>query len=221
MKQPGKLQRFIVTFTAQESAQIARALKTLGFTFSELIDAATALATLELNPITDDDKLASAHADVGGMYVPFFRLSLFDTKLNLVLRYDSVALNDRLPPTIDRRRHIVSCMAITPLTIRYGPLAKLNGKARLVAAMQQAKEQYHEWLANPCLPHLMSELSRIAPVKEASPPGPSPFGATMTNVGRVESYVSAIWPRNVQPGEAPVFRVEQMHIGHRSTWVRP
>ena len=74
------MQRFIVTLTAQESAQIARALKTLGFTFSELIDAATALATLELNPITDDDKLASAHADVGGMYVSLFCLSPFNKK---------------------------------------------------------------------------------------------------------------------------------------------
>ena len=62
------MHRFVVTFTAQESAQIGRALKSLGFTFTELVDAATALATFELNPIPDD-KLDGAHIDVGGLYV--------------------------------------------------------------------------------------------------------------------------------------------------------
>ena len=133
---------------------------------------------------------------------------------------DSVTLTDRLPPTVDRRRHIVSAIVNTPLTIRYAPLAPLSGKARLVAAMQQAKEQYDEWLANPCLPHLTSELARVMPPMKEAPPNVN-TAASMTNIGRVENYVATVWPTDVKPGEVPVFRVEQMHIGHRSTWVRP
>ncbi|EJF63217.1 hypothetical protein DICSQDRAFT_55910 [Dichomitus squalens LYAD-421 SS1] len=198
LRNPGKLQRFVVTFTAQESAKIAQALKTLGFTFSELIDAATALATLELNPIPDNE-LEGAHIDVGGL----------------------IAINDRLPPNIDRRRHIVSCMVNAPLAIYYAPLAKLTGKPRLLAAMKQAKEQYDDWLANPCLPHLAAELARLAPMKTASPPSRSPFATNVTNVGRVENYIAPVWPRDVKPGEVPVFRVEQMHLTCRLTWPMP
>ena len=39
------------TFTEEETAQMTQALKRLGFTFTHLLDAATALATFELNPV--------------------------------------------------------------------------------------------------------------------------------------------------------------------------
>ena len=50
----GKTHRVLVKFTVEESARIARALKTLGFTFSELLDAACVLAAFELNPVPAD-----------------------------------------------------------------------------------------------------------------------------------------------------------------------
>ena len=40
-------------------------------------------------------------------------------------------------------------MTSVPIAVYYAPLVKLTGKARLVAAMKQAKEQYDEWVANP------------------------------------------------------------------------
>ena len=46
--------RFLVKFTTQESAKIAQSLKTLGFTFSELLDAACVVATFEHNPVPVD-----------------------------------------------------------------------------------------------------------------------------------------------------------------------
>ena len=49
-----KTQRVLVKFAVEESARIARALKTLGFTFSELIDAACVLAAFEQNPVPAD-----------------------------------------------------------------------------------------------------------------------------------------------------------------------
>ncbi|KAM5531304.1 hypothetical protein V8D89_015019 [Ganoderma adspersum] len=198
IKDTRKVQRFHVTFTAQESTRIAQALKSLGFTFSELLDAATALATFEMNPVSEDKfETARVANDVS-----------------------VVSMTDRLPSTIDRRKHIVSCLVNTPLTIHYAPLVKLSGKARLIAALKQAKEQYDVWLANPCLPHLTAELARIAPPKEVAP-SLSPFAPSMTNIGRVENYVATVWPKDVRPGEVPVFRVDQMHIAFRMAWIRP
>ena len=86
--------------------------------------------------------------------------------------------------------------------------------------MRQAKDQYDAWLANPCLPHVSAELARIAPTKKIIP-SPSPFAPSMTNIGRVENYVATVWPKNVRPGDVPVFRVDQMHIGFRMVWARP
>ncbi|KAI1793345.1 hypothetical protein LXA43DRAFT_239246 [Ganoderma leucocontextum] len=86
--------------------------------------------------------------------------------------------------------------------------------------MRQTKDLYDAWLANPCLPHMSTELARIAPIR-GIPPSPSPYAPSMTNIGRVENYVATVWPKDVRPGEVPVFRVDQMHIAHRMTWVRP
>ena len=109
-------------------------------------------------------------------------------------------------------------MTSVPIAVYYAPLVRLTGKARLVAAMKQTKEQYDEWLANPCLPHMMAELARLAPMKTAPPPT---LATNMTNVGRVENYIAPVWPRDVKPGEVPVFRVEQMHLACRLNWPSP
>ena len=58
------MHRFLVKFATQESAKIAQSLKTLGFTFSELLDAACVVATFEHNPIPLD-KVESAHIKGG------------------------------------------------------------------------------------------------------------------------------------------------------------
>lgn len=50
----GQTHRLLVKFTAEESAKISRALKTLGFTFSELIGAACVLAAFEQNAVPAD-----------------------------------------------------------------------------------------------------------------------------------------------------------------------
>ena len=141
---------------------------------------------------------------------------------------DSIALTDRLPPPVDRRRHLVSCIVYTPYRVAYAPLAPLPpGKARLLAAMRQVKEQYDAWLAEPCLAHLIAALApQIAPTKAAEQPAPGvrTFAPTMTNVGRVENYVAPVWPRDgTEKGGEAVIRVSEMHIACRmgSVWFTP
>ena len=76
---PGKLQWFLTTFTVEETAKMTDALKCLGYTFTHLIDAATALATFELNPVSEDvaDKAHVAY-DVATYVGPHcFTLMLF------------------------------------------------------------------------------------------------------------------------------------------------
>ncbi|PIL29505.1 hypothetical protein GSI_08313 [Ganoderma sinense ZZ0214-1] len=202
---PGKAHRLLVKFTTGETAKITRALKTLGFTFSELIDAAAIVAAFEHKPVPADE--------------------VDTTRVNGA---SLIAITDRLPPTVDRRRHLVSCMVYTPYRILYAPLAPLTGKARLLAAMRQAKEQYDAWLAEPCLPHLIAALApQISPNKPAQPPPPGRgvFAPTMTNVGRVENYVALGWPRGAGAGDSEevVVRVDGMHIACRmgSVWYTP
>ena len=43
-----------MTFTEEETTKMTETLKRLGFTFTHLMDAATALATFELNPVSED-----------------------------------------------------------------------------------------------------------------------------------------------------------------------
>ncbi|PIL29514.1 hypothetical protein GSI_08322 [Ganoderma sinense ZZ0214-1] len=138
---PLKAHRLLIKLIAEESAHIGRALKTLGFTFTELIEAAVAVAVFEQNPVPAD----KADSPCGRRGSP-------------------IALTDRLPPSVDRRRHVVSCRATTPFRIDYAPLVPLAGKARLLAAMRQQQAHYAWRLANPCLPHLLAELapSRVA-----------------------------------------------------------
>ena len=61
-------------------------------------------------------------------------------------------------------------------------------------------------------------LAQLAPMKTAPPPT---LATNMTNVGRVENYIAPVWPRDVKPGEVPVFRVEQMHLACRLNWPSP
>ncbi|KAM5545231.1 hypothetical protein V8D89_001342 [Ganoderma adspersum] len=201
----GMARRFLVKFTVQESAKIVQALKTLGFTFSELLDAACLLVAFEQNP-APANKLEAAHVKGASL----------------------ITLTDRLPPSIDRRRHLVSCLVFAAYRLDCAPLSPLAGKARLLAALRQAKDHYDGWLANPCLPHFIAELCpHIAPTKETvaamSPPPGGPHVPMMTNVGRIEDYVAPVWPSGEGKGEEAVIRVEDMHLACRmgSVWVQP
>ncbi|KAI1789706.1 hypothetical protein LXA43DRAFT_974127 [Ganoderma leucocontextum] len=193
---PGKLHRYMMTFTAEETAKMTQTLKRLGYTFTHLMDAATALATFELNPVSEDA------AD----------------KAHVAYDLSTISLSDRLPPSLDSRRHFVSCLATLPVDIVWKPLVSLApGKARLLGAMAQSKAQYDEYLANPCMPHLTSELARIAPLREIPPPR-SPYAPSPVNFGLVERFLPTTWPKEGASVGPPLFRVDAMHIGHRFLW---
>lgn len=129
---------------------------------------------------------------------------------------------------MDRRKHLVSCIALVQDRIHYAPLASHpHGKERLLAAMRQAKALYDSWLANPCFPHLLAEVApRIAPRTNAdSPPsgtgtgtGTGGYYPAVTNVGRVENYIAPVWPRDSASGEV-LIRVDEMHLACR--WWTP
>ena len=236
--------RFLVKFTTQESAKIARSLKTLGFTFSELLDAACVVATFEHNPVPVD-KAEITYIKGPSPCVtypsspppPSFVISLsppMEVKANLpIVPPCSITLTDRLPAPIDRRKHVVSALVFAPFRFSYAPLAPLprTGRARLLAAMRLAKQHYDGWLANPCLPHLFAALApHIAPtvtvtVAENQPRGK--YAPVMSNVGRADDYVTPVWPKGAGEGErgerAPVIRVEDMHMACRigRVWFRP
>ncbi|PIL29515.1 hypothetical protein GSI_08323 [Ganoderma sinense ZZ0214-1] len=209
---PGKTtHRVLVKFTLEESAKIARALKTLGFTFSELVDAACILAAFEQNPVPPDEvETAFMNSEI------------------------VVSLTDRLPPPTDPRKHLVSCLAFMLSRTDYPLLgSQPRGRARLLAAMRAVKAQYDWLLANPCLPHLSAELApRIAPTKaelagtgKGAGAGAGTHGLTVTNIGRVENYVAPVWPGCSGSGSGrsgsgkAVIRVDEMHLAVR--WCNP
>ncbi|KAM5545228.1 hypothetical protein V8D89_001339 [Ganoderma adspersum] len=225
---PGKTHRLLLKFTADESAKIARTLKALGFTFSELLDAACILSAFEQNPVpADEAETAFMNRDI------------------------VVSLTDRLrlPPSADARKHLVSCLAFMPSRTAYAPLAALpRGRARILAAMRQVKAQYAALLANPCFPHLLAALApRIAPTRaggaamapgagESTSAAARTHALTVTNVGRVENYVAPVWPPHPHPhsdggrahggteagagaGAGAVIRVDDVHLAVR--WCNP
>ncbi|KAI1783945.1 hypothetical protein LXA43DRAFT_1067184 [Ganoderma leucocontextum] len=69
---PEKPHRLLIKFTAAESAKITQTLKALGFTFSELIDAAAIVAAFEQNPVPAD-KVGTARVNGASLYVAFSR----------------------------------------------------------------------------------------------------------------------------------------------------
>lgn len=118
--------------------------------------------------------------------------------------------------------------------IHYAPLAALPpGRARLLAAMHQAKAMYDWWVANPCFPHLLVELApRIAPreVDAATKiPGSGMYYPTVTNIGQVEKYIAHTWPREASTADGGVapdseavvtkLKVDEMHLAGR--WWTP
>ena len=60
----GKPARLLVEFTPEESASILQGVKRLGFTSSQLLEAAVALATYSLNPISVEAS-SEAHVTFG------------------------------------------------------------------------------------------------------------------------------------------------------------
>ncbi|KAM5537399.1 hypothetical protein V8D89_008918 [Ganoderma adspersum] len=193
---PGKLHRYMMTFTEEETTKMTETLKHLGFTFTHLMDAATALATFELNPVSGDAA----------------------EKAHVAYDLSTISISDRLPPCVDSRTHFISCLATVPVDIAWKPLSSLTpGKMRLVGAMAQSKKQYDEYLANPCMPHFTSEMARIAPLREI-PPSRSPYALSPVNFGLVERFLPTTWPREGTSSGPPLFRVDAMHIGHRFLW---
>lgn len=61
---PGRPQRLLVELTPKETTGILQGLKKLGFTSTHLIEAAIALATYSLNPVSEEAS-SEAHVTYG------------------------------------------------------------------------------------------------------------------------------------------------------------
>ncbi|KAI1783780.1 hypothetical protein LXA43DRAFT_1067335 [Ganoderma leucocontextum] len=195
-RNPEKPHRLLIKFTAAESAKIMQTLKALGFTFSELIDAATIVAAFEQNPVPADKADTAHHRD--HRPPPAHRRPPQAHRLLHRLH----TLPHRLRPALPARRQGAPARGDAP------------GKG---AVRRVARE--------PMPPAPIAELApQIAPTKaDHKTPGPGTYAPTMTNVGRVENYVAPLWPRDLRPGEAPVIRMDDMHIACRmgSVWFTP
>lgn len=151
-----------------------------------------------------------------------------------ILANSSVSLARHLLPEHSARGHFVSRFSLVPISIRWkdvsgsdsGPASgRDKDRKRLIAALGKVKEQYAEYLSNPCTPQLMAEQMRLAPPKEGMPM-PNPYVSTCTNLGNVEALLPVLWPTPSTDGQAvasstPLLRVSAIHFGHRLTLPTP
>ncbi|KAI1782456.1 hypothetical protein LXA43DRAFT_977562 [Ganoderma leucocontextum] len=141
-----------------------------------------------------------------------------------IARELNVSIANRLSCTFDSAAHFVSCFVFVPVTIAWEPLSRAPvGKERLVAGMEQSRACYTEYLANPCILHLLSEQLRRRSLVLIGPSEQRRECDTVTNLGRVESILPTSWPLRPLPesNESPVFRVEKLRFGHRVTRKAP
>ncbi|KAI1789701.1 hypothetical protein LXA43DRAFT_554301 [Ganoderma leucocontextum] len=207
----GRPQRLLVELTPKETSGILQGLKKLGFTSTHLLEAAVALATYSLNPVSAETS-SEAHVTFGSSVVSLAR---------------------HLVPQHSARGHFISRFTLVPISIRWKDISgsesssgREEDKRRLLAAMAKVKEQYTEYLSNPCTPQLMAEQMRLAPPKEGMPM-PNPYVSTCTNLGHVEGLLPVLWPAaSASVGAAaasgpPLLRVSAIHFGHRLTLPTP
>ncbi|PIL25978.1 hypothetical protein GSI_11732 [Ganoderma sinense ZZ0214-1] len=206
----GRPVRLLVELTPEESANILQGVKRLGFTSSQLLEAAVALATYSLNPISAE---ASSDAHV-----------TFGSSLISLGRY--------LVPPHSAKGHFISRFVLVPVSVSWRDISGSESasdveadKRRLLAAMATVKEQYAEYLSNPCTPQLMAEQMRLAPPKNGMPMV-NPYVSTCTNLGKMEGLIPMLWPATrCANGDAnpspPILRVSALHFGHRLTLPTP
>ena len=69
-------------------------------------------------------------------------------------------------PLHNSKGHFVSRFVFASVTIPLAPLSTIDDdKERLILAMQSVKEQYIDYLSNPCTPHILAEQMRLAPLR--------------------------------------------------------
>ncbi|EMD33939.1 hypothetical protein CERSUDRAFT_117467 [Gelatoporia subvermispora B] len=196
---PGKSVKAEISFSDVETRRITSVLKEHGFSVTHLIEAAHALAIFQLNPVSIVDA-ETAH-------VSYLR--------------NVISLAKFFAPQYSGKINFVSAFVLIPVSFHWKDVAAaVDDKARLLAAMQLDKAQYEEYLANPCLPHLMAQQMQLAPPRERMFIG-NPLAPILTNPGVIEDRVAPEWFDPSEPGKPPLFKIQDFHIHHRLTAPAP
>ncbi|OCH85711.1 hypothetical protein OBBRIDRAFT_287727 [Obba rivulosa] len=196
---PGRSVKAELSFSDIETSRIIHVLKTHGYSVTHLTEAAYAMAIFKLNPVVPSDA-AAAH-------VTFQR--------------NVISLSKYFVPQYTEKCHFVSAFVLVPVSFYWRDIADAeDDKARLLVAMRADKAQYDEYLANPCLPHLMAQQMELAPPRERMVIG-NPLAPILTNPGIIENRIASEWSDTSDPGEPALFRVQDFHIHHRLTAPAP
>ncbi|KAF9237849.1 hypothetical protein BU15DRAFT_62871 [Melanogaster broomeanus] len=180
-KPPGKPIRIIHRFTESESRAIVAVTKANECTVSHLLEAAHCLALAACNPPDP-----AGEADFGA-------------------EMTIASLEPRLSKT-----HFVSAFAHLPVRIRMTDILKNNSKVQqMQLTMQALKEQYKQYMDNPCIYHLL-----VAQKPFATPYTRPQFRSMLTNIGVTEKRLRTTWKG--QGGE-PIFEIDELLLGNRMT----
>ena len=83
-------------------------------------------------------------------------------------------------------------------------------RAQLAAAMENVKNTYSAYLANPHLPAITAVSARITPGKTAS------TRASVTNIGVIDRTIPLKYFRDGSEGSDPVFEIDDVWFGQRT-----
>ncbi|KAF9234537.1 hypothetical protein BU15DRAFT_65598 [Melanogaster broomeanus] len=108
------------------------------------------------------------------------------------------------------KTHFVSAFVHLPVRIRMPDILKNNSKVQqMQLTMQALKEQYKQYLDNPCIYHLL-----VAQKPFATPYTRPQFRSMLTNIGVTEKRLRTTWKG--QGGE-PIFEIDELLLGNRMT----
>ena len=119
-------------------------------------------------------------------------------------------------PPYNVRSQIIGAMAMVPV-LHPGTVVRAHTgtRAQLVAAMDNVRDTYAAYLANPHLPAVTAVAGRMMPLKTV-PVTRNPNEAVVNNVGVVERVIPMRYPAAAgAEGVAPVFEIDDLWFGHR------
>ncbi|KZV85694.1 hypothetical protein EXIGLDRAFT_653817 [Exidia glandulosa HHB12029] len=166
---------------AARSSRLIRNVRLSGLSITVLFEAAQALTVFERNHIPSEDE-DTAH---------------------VTHDFSAISLKKRL---VSPQDHFVSAMVLVPIVLHYRDVKLLEGKERLVRAMEIMKEQYDGWKSSA---HLPSVALRWAP-----PSAPNPYAGFFTNIGDIDAIMPKAWP----DAERRLIEVSDFVIGHRNSY---
>ncbi|KAI0666807.1 hypothetical protein C8Q78DRAFT_1082707 [Trametes maxima] len=191
---PNKNLRVYYIVEGETLSCLIRRSKEMGYTVTQLFEAAHALAIFHSN--SDVDPSQDYHVTMEGSYI---------------------SLSKYMVPPYNRRSHVIGGMAMVPIKHPGSVVRDHTGvREQLVATMDNLRASYSTYTSNPNVTAVTAVAGRMMPLKTV-PVTRNPNEAVITNIGVIERLLPFKYfaPGCKGADSEPVVEIEDMWFGHR------